>query len=353
LARGRGVVVASLTVNSPFHRVFVQPGDTIWRVAGRRIYSIEDLDASLKSIQPDSPFAISVISQGEHVEREGLTISPAKQRDASPSGVIGSGRSHRFRASGWTRHYETFAELLQMIAQLALGLGLAHFRNHGFNKYARLGLFAAAILALGIGLTAMRTVVVAFVIAAILIAWRALRGVPKLVFTFALFFVLAFGAVVVSQTRARNAVIFSDPSSSLRYQVARVGLSRVLLHPVFGHGMDAMKMHWNEWGFPGKDMLHLHSTPLQLAFDRGLPMLVLWIWMMTLFWLEIARAEKQASDRGDTNAYGILLGILGSLTGFLLSSLVNYNYGDGEAVMLLWLLLGSAMVVRRQEQADS
>jgi hypothetical protein len=29
-----------------------------------------------------------------------------------------------------------------------------------------------------------------------------------------------------------------------------------------------MQLHWNEWGFPGKDMLHLHSTPLQLAFDR-------------------------------------------------------------------------------------
>ena len=97
----------------------------------------------------------------------------------------------------------------------------------------------------------------------------------KLVFTFALFFVVAFGAVVVWQTRDRNALSLGDPSSSLRFQVARVGLSRIAIHPIFGHGMDAMKEHWTEWGFPGKDMLHLHSTPLQLAFDRGLPMLLL------------------------------------------------------------------------------
>src|ERR1043166_9554130 len=163
----------------------------------------------------------------------------------------------------------------------------------------------------------MRTVTVAFVIGASVMALRSLRATMKVAFTFALFAVLAFAAVVVWQTR--------DPSSLLRVQVARVGLSRIPLHPLFGHGMDAMQLHWTEWGFPGKDMLHLHSTPLQLAFDRGLPMLALWLWMMILFWLTTARAEKRAADLSDTNHYGIVLGTLGALTGFLMSSLVNYN----------------------------
>jgi O-antigen ligase len=104
--------------------------------------------------------------------------------------------------------------------------------------------------------------------------------------------------------------------------------------------MDAMKLHWSEWGFPGKDMLHLHSTPLQLAFDRGLPMLALWLWMMATFWWTIARAEKKAAELSDTNCYGILLGTLGALTGFLISSLVNYNYGDAEVAMMFWFLMG-------------
>ena len=258
--------------------------------------------------------------------------------------VIGSERSHRFRASGFTRHYETFAELMQMIAQLALGLALAHFRNHGPNRWFKVMILAATIVIVGLALTAMRTVIVAFVIGASVIAWRSLRGVSKVVFTFALFFVLAFGAVVVWQTRDRNALLLGDPSSSLRLQVARVGLSRIPIHPIFGHGMDAMKLHWTEWGFPGKDMLHLHSTPLQLVFDRGLPMLALWLWMVIAFWLTIARAERPAADLSDTNSYGILLGALGALTGFLLSSLVNYNYGDGEVAMMFWFVLGIALV---------
>jgi O-antigen ligase len=254
--------------------------------------------------------------------------------------LTGSERNHRFRASGWTRHYETFAELLQIIAQLALGFALAHLRNHGPNKYFRIALVAVVILTAGLVFTAMRTVIIAFVIGACLIAWRSLRGAYKIAFTFALFFVLTFGAVVVWQTRARDALLLDDPSSALRVQVARVGWSRIPLHPIFGHGMDAMQRHWNEWGFPGKDMLHLHSTPLQLAFDRGLPMLVLWIWLMVLFWKEISRTARIAADRSDTHTYAILLGGLGALTGFLASSLVNYNYGDGEVAMLFWWLMG-------------
>ena len=340
LLRGRGVVVESIAADSPFRQIPVQTGDTIWRVGKQRVYSLADLDQALREAPVNDPLTISLISQGEHVERPGLLLTSAQQQAVSPSGLTGSERSHRFRASGWTRHYETFAELIQIIAQLALGLALAHLRNHGLNKYFRLALPAVVILTAGLIFTAMRTVIVAFVIGACVIAWRSLRGAYKVSFTFALFFVLAFGAVVVWQTRARDALLLDDPSSTLRLQVARVGLSRIPLHPLFGHGMDAMKRHWNEWGFPGKDLLHLHSTPLQLAFDRGLPMLVLWLWLMLLFWTDIARAGKSAADRSDTHTYGILLGGLGALTGFLASALVNYNYGDGEVAMLFWWLMG-------------
>jgi hypothetical protein len=340
LIRGRGVVVESIAPRSPFQRVGVLAGDTIWRVGGRRVYSLSDLDEAVRRAPVNTALRVSIISQGEHVERPGLVLTATEQQSVSPSGLTGILRSHRFRASGWTRHYETFADVLQIVAQLALGFALAHLRNHGANKYFRVALIAVALLALGLAFTAMRTVIVAFATGACVIAWRSLRGAYKVAFVFGLFVVIAFGAVVVSQTRASDALALGDPSSMLRFQVARVGLSRIPLHPLFGHGMDAMKLHWTEWGFPGKDMLHLHSTPLQLAFDRGLPALMLWLWMMALFWTEIASAEKRAADLSDTHVYGILLGGLGGLTGFLASSLVNYNYGDGEVAMLFWWLMG-------------
>jgi hypothetical protein len=346
LIRGRGVMVESIVPNSPLQQIGIRPGDTIWQINRRRIYSVTDLDRELTQMPLKAALTVGIISQGEQVERSFMLTQP------STSGVTGSKRSHQFRASGWTRHYETFAELIQMIAQLALGLALAHLRNHGPNKYFKVAIAAAALLTAGLIFTAMRTVIVAFVIGASVIALRSLRGALKVVFTFVLFFVLAFAAVVVWQTRDRNALLLGDPSSSLRIQVARVGLSRIPVHPMFGHGMDAMKLHWNEWGFPGKDMLHLHSTPLQLAFDRGLPMLALWLWLMTAFWLTIARSERLAADLSDTNSYGIVLGTLGALTGFLMSSLVNYNYGDAEVAMLFWFLMGMCFFVARATIPD-
>jgi O-antigen ligase len=343
LLRGRGVVVEAIAAGSPFHQVGIQHGDAIWRLGDRRVYSTTDLDKILRQTPANTPLTVAIISRGEHVERPGMVLAPPQQQQPAPSGITGSARSHRFRASGWTRHYQTFADVMQMIALLALGLALAHLRNHGANKYFKLAIVAAALLTFGLVFTAMRTVIVAFVIAGGVIGWRSLRGTPKVVFTFALLFVLAFAAVVVWQTRDRNALSLGDPSSSLRVQVARVGLSRIPVHPIFGHGMDAMKLHWTEWGFPGKDVLHLHSTPLQLAFDRGLPMLALWVWMIVAFWLTTARAERNAADLSDTNSYGILLGTLGALTGFLISSLVNYNYGDAEVAMLFWFLMGTVL----------
>jgi O-antigen ligase len=286
-----------------------------------------------------------VISQGEHLERPGLIASDAIKKRAAPAGIVGSKPTHRFRASGWTRHYETYSEILQILAQLAFGLALANLKNHGLNLRSKLAFAAAALLALGIALTAMRTVMVALVIGVGVISVRALGRRAKALTLASVVALLAVGAFVVYQTRAQNALSLQDPSSLLRVQVARIGMKRILLHPLLGHGMDSMHLHWAEWGFPGTDMLHLHSTPLQLAFDRGLPALILWLWIMALFWRTTSRGEKLWRDSSDTNRYGILLGASGAVAGFFASSLVNYNFGDGEVALVFWWLMGIVVVL--------
>jgi hypothetical protein len=345
LVRGRGVLVESVASDSPLRTLKVQAGDAIWRVGGRRIHSVADIDELIRNSPANSTLTISIISQGEHSERPGLVVTDQLKRSSSPSGVVGSEPTHRFRASGWTRHYETYSEILQILAQLALGLLLANYKNHRFNLRAKLAAVAFALLSLGIALTAMRTTLVALTIGILVIAGRTLYGRTKVLALAGICIVLAVGAFVVYQTRAQHALLFQDPSSSLRVQVARVGLSRLMLHPLFGHGMDAVHVHWNEWGFPGSDMLHLHSTPLQLAFDRGFPALFLWLWIIWLFWRTAADGEKSLRDSSDTNRYGVLLGASGAVAGFFASSLVNYNFGDGEVALVFWWLLGIVVVL--------
>src|SRR5262249_21674593 len=167
LLRVRGVVVESIAAGSPFQQVQTEEdgyfgpqfkpatmalgqGDTIWRVGNVRVWSAPDIDAAIKAAPPNTRLRLSVITHGEHVEWPGIMITRELQSRASPSGITGSGASHRFRASGWTRHYEYFAEILQLLAQLALGLGLANFQNHGANRRCKLAIIATAVLAFGI-----------------------------------------------------------------------------------------------------------------------------------------------------------------------------------------------------------
>ena len=351
LARGRGVVVSTIKDDSPLRQAQVEAGDTIWRIGGSRVYSVAAIDSVLKSAAADSKLTVSVISRGEQVERSGLVITEKLKQQDAPSRITGVNRLHRFRASGWTRHYETFSEVLQILAQFSLGLALAHLRNHGTTLRFKLAIATTAILALGIVLTAMRTVVVAFVFGAAVILLRSVHGRTRLVAAATLSLVLVLGAFVVWQTRAQDALALRDPSAALRLAVAKVGAARILMHPVFGHGMDAMHRHWTEWGFPGDHILGLHSTPLQLAFDRGIPALLCWLWLMFVFWKTTSRAEQQFRDSSDTNSYGVLLGATGAIAGFFASSLVNYNFGDAEVALVFWWLMGIVVVLSQRESS--
>lgn len=377
---GRGVVVTALAADSPLRAATpLREGDAVWRVNGRRVASVGEIDEEIRRTPAGGRVNLSVISRGEHVEWPGPAVTEEMRAAASPSGIDGGGRTHSFRASGFTRHYETFAEQLQIIAQLALGFALAAWRRRARSReegprrsseeerqtraegrrpeeagrrrwHYYLPALAFVLLAFGLSLTAMRTSTVAFAFGAAVVAYLATpRDKQYLALAVVVLLTLSFGGISVWRTRSTGALELRDDSASLRAQVARVVARRVWLHPVFGHGMDAMHLHWNEWGFPGKDMLHAHSTPLQLAFDRGLPALLFWLWLMYAFWKLARRAERTWRETADADAHGLALGIAGALAGFLASSLVNYNFGDSEVALLVWWMMGAVVILNEEK----
>ncbi|HEV3471472.1 MAG TPA: O-antigen ligase family protein [Pyrinomonadaceae bacterium] len=356
---GRGVLVRELRADSPLRGATpLAEGDAVWRVNRRRVSSVEEVDEEIRRARAGERLRLSVISRGEHVEWEGPVVTEEVRARPSPSGITGGGPTRAFRASGWTRHYGTFAEVLQMVAQLALGFALAGLLRRGPDAPRRglgrwrvvLPFAAFAVLGVGIGLTAMRTALVAFAVGSVVTAWRAAAGGrARWALAAVVCAALLLGAAAVCRTRAGGALALRDASAGLRFRVARVAAERSLQHPFFGHGMDAVHRHWREWGFPGDDMLHAHSTPLQLAFDRGLPALLLWLWLMYAFWRQALRAERLWRDSDDAPTHGLALGLSGALAGFLASSLVNYNFGDAEAALLLWWMMGTSVVLGEEE----
>jgi len=388
LARGRGVIIERIADDSPLRgAVELRPGDCVWMVNDKRVRSVAEIDEAIRRLPTGERLRLAVIARGEHVERKGPLVTGAIKTAPSPSGLAGERPTHRFRASGWTRHYVTFAETSQIAAQLALGFALAHWRRNlrgGSRRRVLLFLAAFALLACGVALTAMRTALVSLAVGALVVAWRATgaaneppkaeakdagtatpppppessspfrarravvwvrAGVAAVVFC-----ALMLGALAVWRTRAEGAILLRDDSSRLRVALARAALLRVAERPLVGHGVDSVHRHWREWGFPGDDVVHTHSTPLQLAFERGLPALFFWLWLLAAFWLALSRAEHSLRGSADAPTHGLLLGATGAFAGFCASSLVNYNFGDAEVALLLWWLMGSTVMVVSSER---
>jgi hypothetical protein len=152
---------------------------------------------------------------------------------------------------------------------------------------------------------------------------------------------------------------------------------------LLGVGMDSTKRFAKEWHLYDNGRLptsHFHSIPLQLLVERGLPALILWLWILYLygrtlirqFWINyyklreenIRQPEQKKTNRKskienrkstDWQTQGIILGCFGGLVGFFVSGLVNYSLGDGEVAMVFYILMGIgiSLVLNQSEAVKS
>jgi O-antigen ligase len=165
------------------------------------------------------------------------------------------------------------------------------------------------------------------------------------------------GLFVLQQKRNVAFIDQADQSTTWRETVWREGFNLLVSRPrhlLVGVGMDSIKRHWRQWGMFDRGHIplgHMHSNLLQIALERGLPALILWLAFLFVYartlWRSIRNGAKlEWIDRG------ILLGALGGLGGFITSGLVHYNWGDSEVVMVLYAIMGLSLAVRRQAFAD-
>ncbi|MGH9961467.1 MAG: O-antigen ligase family protein, partial [Pyrinomonadaceae bacterium] len=91
----------------------------------------------------------------------------------------------------------------------------------------------------------------------------------------------------------------------------------------------------------------LHSNVLQIAVERGLPGLILWLIFLGVYARMLWRlARNPAVDHWVER--GVVLGALGGLCGFFTSGLVHYNWGDSEVVMIFYFIVGLTLVIERR-----
>ena len=236
---------------------------------------------------------------------------------------------------------------MQLFALLCYGLLLVGWRKGWRTKL----MFGVALLfllfSIGLMLTFTRAVLVSFSLALLLVP-LCVRGKRAALIGAAL--VLLLGGTAFSWLgKARSAEVMRD-STLRRFEYMQAGLRMIPQHPLLGTGMDATKRHWQEWGFPGVYVTHTHSTPIQIAMERGLFALgvLLWLWFAAcrMSWGSYASAFSSPLTKG------LALSALGGLLGFAASSLVNYNFGDAEVLLLLLTMIGSLVVARQRAATD-
>jgi O-antigen ligase len=114
-----------------------------------------------------------------------------------------------------------------------------------------------------------------------------------------------------------------------------------------GVGIDSIKGYWREWGLFDNGRLpvgHMHSNLLQIALERGIPALVVWLILLGLYAQMLWRIVRNVSDEFPRS---FALGALGGLAGFFTSGLVHYNWGDSEVVMVFYLIMGLSLAIER------
>jgi O-antigen ligase len=250
------------------------------------------------------------------------------------------------RPQGTLGHYMTYSGLLMLVIGVALARVLF---GRGERTWAALVMPA---LAVAVALTFTRGAWVgACVATALLLSLKDFRLLAVLPIAAALFFALAPATLT---TRFVSMFDLKDPTVSDRVTMLRIGERMIRAHPLAGIGPNMVQRLYVD--YRGQDALagpdgvehvnpHLHNNYLQIAAERGLPALAVWLWFIVGLLVALARRFHQADDRFVPAA------ALAAVAAMLAAGLFEYNFGDSEFLMLFLMLVTLPFAAARSAPA--
>ena len=362
---GRGIKLQGITAESPLSAaVFknrrtatatpILNGDTILTVDGKKISDASTLAAALAASSETKSAQVGIYrvewTPVLEVPRGKLLSGTTPEAQL---GISSWSASRDWRASGFFGHYVTYAEALQLVLALVVGLFLC-FPQKRSVKGLLLGLLLASFV-FALILTVTRASWVAALLSSLVILLLSSSRKTILIGGAVVLPLILAGVFILKQQRSINFLDRGDQSTTWRETVWREGFNLLVSKPrhlLFGVGMDSIKAHRTEWGLFDQGRLppgHMHSNLLQLGLERGLPALVCWLVLLGVYARTLWRlARSEALDNWIERA--VVLGALGGLCGFFVSGLVHYNWGDSEVVMIFYFIMGLTLCLKSKVQ---
>ena len=245
------------------------------------------------------------------------------------------------RPRGTLGHYMTYSGLLM----LAMGCALARIL---FGRRDRLWpVLVMPALAVAVAVTFTRSAWVgACVGAAVLLALKDFRLVAVLPVVAAIFFAVAGPGLT---SRFMSIFSLNDPTNRDRVAMLREGGRMVRAHPLLGVGPNMVEALYADYRGPDaveQTNQHLHNVPAQIAAERGLPALGIWLWFVWLVVMDLVR-DFRAGHQQVLAAAG-----LAAMVSMLAAGLFEYNFGDSEFLMTLLVLITLPFAAARPPVVD-
>jgi O-antigen ligase len=132
-------------------------------------------------------------------------------------------------------------------------------------------------------------------------------------------------------------------SNEFRSIARRTGLRMIEAHPLLGIGLDETKYHFLDYlppdtprPLPSGFYQHLHNFYLQFAAERGIPTMLMMIWMLLMIIYDFFRALQRLPP-GPGDARFLLHGGIAAVIGIMVSGLFEVNLND-SAVLFVFLI---------------
>jgi O-antigen ligase len=151
---------------------------------------------------------------------------------------------------------------------------------------------------------------------------------------------IALGAFLIFapsdlSTRLYSTFNLKDPSNADRVAMMKSGWRIIKDDPLTGVGPDMVIQvypHYRDKNAVNQLNPHLHNVPLQIAAERGIPALLIWLWFIGTLAYDFFRRR--------TSAFPALSNAgLAAIGAMLAAGLFEYNFGDSEFLMLFLVLV--------------
>jgi O-antigen ligase len=126
----------------------------------------------------------------------------------------------------------------------------------------------------------------------------------------------------------------------------QAGVAIIKDHPLTGVGPDMIKRVYEDYRVPTALMPiapHLHNVPMQIAAERGLPAVAVWLWFVVAAVRGLYARFKRAHEKVLPAA------ALGVFAAMLTAGMFEYNFGDSEFLMLFLVLITLPFAADRED----